>query len=696
MVGISFLYPAFLFGLFATVVPIIIHLIHRKKSKTVEFPTLKFLRLVEKRIARRRRLEEIIVLILRILAFSMLALGLSSPIFKEFGKGKVPITRIIILDNSMSMNLKAKGLVTILERAKDIALSCIKKLTPDDLVAVVPLHPLPHKVVPSHDIDKAKEIISGIKHSFGGTPLTSAIKKAIDAARKSPTPLKDIILFSDFQKKPIHILRKSGILDNLPKNIRIYAVSPRPIEYSNLTINSVSVLPLPSHAKGHKITVSVSNTSFSEMTRTLKLFIEDSIKGEKTVTIPAKGTTEIAFFTYDTGDDNLRAHVELSEDDLKEDNKRYFVIPKREAMDVLVISDTPQRIARLDPAFYITRALNPSENGMIIPEVRKSSEASSMALKRFDAIILADTQPIPEETASALSHFLDTGGGILCFLSPATEKDTLKKIVPRKDIEIGEVMDKGENSWFSLVDILKSHPGISPLFSATPKINLSRPRFFRFKRFETLPKSAQILARFTNGDPALVEIKVGKGRLVIFPTTANPEWNDFAWQVSFLPFLHSMAHYISRKNPINLEWKTETEIEIVYKKNEKAPLLAELIVSGNKKQIKIEEKNKLVKLKIGRIKKPGIVTLSFLTKKGKKDFLVPINIDPMEGDLERGEWKGFPGKQIYLDNPDSVISEIEKGLEGISIADPLIALAILFLIGEGIISSRAVFRREEE
>ena len=61
----------------------------------------------------------------------------------------------------------------------------------------------------------------------------------------------------------------------------------------------------------------------------------------------------------------------------------------------------------------------------------------------------------------------------------------------------------------------------------------------------TLQPGASVLARFDDGAPALVERRVGSGRVLMWASSLDIEWNDLAVKPIFLPFVHQMARYLA-------------------------------------------------------------------------------------------------------------------------------------------------------
>ena len=108
----SFLNTIMLAGLAAVAVPIIIHLLNRRKFKTVTWAAMKFVKLSVDQNQRRMRIEDLILLLIRCALVALLALALARPALKDSSTdvlGQAKVTGIVILDSSFSMDLRLKA-----------------------------------------------------------------------------------------------------------------------------------------------------------------------------------------------------------------------------------------------------------------------------------------------------------------------------------------------------------------------------------------------------------------------------------------------------------------------------------------------------------------------------------------------------------------------------------------------------------
>ena len=107
---VTWLHPWLLLGALASVLPIVIHLIGRRRAPTVSFAAFDFLMAVNKRLARRERLRQFLLLLLRTLAILALVFAASRPMpFVALSTAEVQKRVVVVLDASESMGYLVDG-----------------------------------------------------------------------------------------------------------------------------------------------------------------------------------------------------------------------------------------------------------------------------------------------------------------------------------------------------------------------------------------------------------------------------------------------------------------------------------------------------------------------------------------------------------------------------------------------------------
>jgi hypothetical protein len=110
---------------------LILHLFQRHQGPRVVFPALRYLRRAEKEHARKIRLRQWLLMMLRVAALALLAFAAGRPFLNAAGSGHEPTAVAIILDNSMSSAL-VTGDRRVLDELKDRALETLSQASPED------------------------------------------------------------------------------------------------------------------------------------------------------------------------------------------------------------------------------------------------------------------------------------------------------------------------------------------------------------------------------------------------------------------------------------------------------------------------------------------------------------------------------------------------------------------------------------
>jgi len=147
---------------------------------------------------------------------------------------------------------------------------------------------------------------------------------------------------------------------------------------------------------------------------------------------------------------------------------------------------------------------------------------------------------VTDDLGDRLTRFVTAGGGLLVATgSHATWPSHAAATLPAMP---GDIVDRTTGTPLRLGGLEYSHP-VFELFRAPRSGDFSAARFYEY-RGVTQP-SGQILARFDDGAPALLERKTGAGRTLLWTSTMDMEWNDMPVKPVFLPFLSTMTKYLA-------------------------------------------------------------------------------------------------------------------------------------------------------
>ena len=180
MPTVDFLNPWFLLGAPLALVPIVLHLVQRRRRQRVVFGSVRFLRRMSHRVVRRRRLTELLLILLRTLALALLVLAFARPFFYAkarraggatvLGEQAVPI----LIDNSYSMQHADR-----LARAKAAARKLIASADPLTRMGLAEFSTGLRVLCPlGAEADRLLRTVDAIKPSWRGTDLALALEQA--------------------------------------------------------------------------------------------------------------------------------------------------------------------------------------------------------------------------------------------------------------------------------------------------------------------------------------------------------------------------------------------------------------------------------------------------------------------------------------------------------------------------------------
>src|SRR5262249_17768391 len=173
--SLTLLVPAFLLGLGALIVPIVVHLRHRERKEPIRFPSLMFLARVPHRSSERRRVTYPWLLLLRALALALLVLAFARPFLRRSADrpagARSRRALILVLDRSMSMGYRG-----VWERARDSALGALGRLGPGDQAALIGVADRADVIAPlDQDLARIRAVLQAQTPSGAGTRLASGL-----------------------------------------------------------------------------------------------------------------------------------------------------------------------------------------------------------------------------------------------------------------------------------------------------------------------------------------------------------------------------------------------------------------------------------------------------------------------------------------------------------------------------------------
>jgi hypothetical protein len=542
--GMSFLAPLFLFGALAVALPVIFHLIRRTSKERMPFSSLMFLQPTPPRVTRRNRLENILLLILRCLVLCLLTLGFGRPFFD---KPMVPDPQtgagrkiILLVDTSASM--RRQNLWSLaLAKANEV----LKKTSPADQVAVFTFDQQTHSLV-SFDqwsamnagerVALAARQLADLQPGWAATHLGSALLNAAEAFAEADKQgqnigARRIVLITDLQEGA----RLEGLQGyDWPRGIEVDVETVKAARPTNAGLQwVVDADDSPKAGADAGPRVRVVNAPGSKREQFQIRWEAVSGAPPLDVYVPPGQSRIVPAPVLAT--DVTADRLALTGDDDDFDNTLYLVQPKPEQVNILFLgADSEKDPARL--LYYLKRAFQQTRR-QIVQVNSRPADAPLPADELAGVRLLIAVDVLNDPQFKATEKFVADGGTLLFVLTNVAAAGSMGRLMGADNLLASEAPASG---YAMLGRIDFEHPLFAPF--ADPRYSdFTKIHFWKHRRIETDQLSgARIVAKFDNGDAALIEVPREKGRVLVLTSGWNPGDSQLALSSKFVPMLYSM------------------------------------------------------------------------------------------------------------------------------------------------------------
>jgi hypothetical protein len=262
----------------------------------------------------------------------------------------------------------------------------------------------------------------------------------------------------------------------------------------------------------------------------------------------------------------LEGYLSLGRDTLQADNRRYFAWnPPRQRKVLIVAADAAGE--RFPASWFFEKAL---PNDADLPWSTQKSAPGDLADQlanpgtRPEVVIVASFAQWTSEGAAALLEFVRAGGQALVTINSEAESSSLNALVLN---ELGvtatgaRFQDPRETRFDLLAWVDFDHPLFVP-FSGSRFNDFSSLRFYNHWLVD-VPEGRdelQVLARFDDDSPALIECAVEDGRVILWPYPVKLEWTNLPKSARFIPFLHETLAYLTNLSSAAAVWQVGDRI----------------------------------------------------------------------------------------------------------------------------------------
>lgn len=561
---------AFLLG-FAALgsVPIIIHLLNKRRFRPVQWAAMEFLLQAMKQNSRRLQLRDIILMLIRTAAVVFLALALARPTIA--GKvsllgGRANTAAVILLDNSFSMGYNngretrfesaRRQVKTIIEKSLDKGAWCAL-LTFNDSARSPMGDPSQNLAWIEQELEKSTYL------SDGGTNMERALVEVekIFKTQNYMAAAKELYIVTDRQARawdPKNVSSNFGEkLKVISTQAAVFLVDAGDAGGENCAILDMQPSDtIVTAGSNVKFRVKIKNFGQAEVSGlNVDLFVDSSgVADERpvertAVNLEAGAVTTVELETpFPSGGDH-RVEVRIGADRLASDNRRFYTVEVVDETHFLLVDgkDIKPEDPRASETGYLKYALSPTDpestdkTALVTTEAVPHYRIAEKNLSSYQAVVLANIEKLQPVVAQQIERQVRTGMGLMIFLGDQTDPARFNaqfgeqglKLLPAEIQDTwGEAPKIGEeklppaHSFAGDVNKI-NHPIMADF--ADPDAQVLLPEIKVFKAFNLKPLSGddvQVVASFDDGKPAIVERKVGSGYVLLCAFPATNAWSN--------------------------------------------------------------------------------------------------------------------------------------------------------------------------
>ncbi len=573
-------------------IPIIIHLLNRRRFKVVQWAAMQYLLAALRKNRRRLKFEQWLLLAVRCLMLGLLGLALARPIgcadstIAALAAQRAGL-HVFVIDNSYSMAYEAHrpDARTHLDQAKLLARRQIEQLSSGaESVALILAGRAAQRsdrsttptegallLRPSYDLDAARAAVDRIRQSWSGTDLPAALAEAIRIAREEQRqPNKRLYILTDGTRSAFAAPAQAALLANLGpqltevfgRNIRLHHLG-RPDQWNHAILDLAADSALVAAGFHSDFLATVRGFGAAEETllqwRWDEQVLPDSVRLTPDDATPPQRQTRVQLGAG--GPHLLSALLYGGEDRLKVDNLRHRVVQVASELKVLIVEGTRGAGLLSGSGAYLDLSLAPKKemgpggiirsSTYVVPEVISDLEIGGRVLNDYRAVILTNVAALAQPQARQIQQFVQQGGTLMVFMGEQVNAEAYNSGLLPLGLMPGRLIARkttsGDESAFHF-DFNPNGP-LHPLlniFRGEEKSGLDTARIYAYIAMELDPAAqaevvlSYLIGQKPTGDPAITRHSLGQGQVVVITTTADSQWNALPQKPAYIPLVHEL------------------------------------------------------------------------------------------------------------------------------------------------------------
>lgn len=564
-----------LLGLGAVVFPVLAHLLSRRRYDVVDWGAMQFLEL-GRRTRRSIRLQDWLLLLLRMLAVALVALALARPWGQTALLGQLaPATSrdvVFVLDGSLSMGREvAEGTpyAVAIQRLHDT----LEQLQPGDTVAVLDCRDRVREVVvpATTDLKRVRTELATLPAPAGGSHLVTGIAQALQMLRTTSNASREVIVLTDGQALPWRLddslawVRVEDLLEQMSVTpaVKVLDVLDSPAAASNRAVGAVELsrdMTVPDFPLRLRAAIRQSGGVRSSEEVWLEVDGQRLEQQQQSVTLIPEGETVVEFEHRFTTPGAYVVGINMQPDALAADDKAEAVVVVEDGVPVLVV-DPAVTVPAVDRESYFLQAafgVGAADRVWIRANAVTVDRLTPNTISDNRVVILCNISQLAPETELALTQFVENGGGLVVAAGDRTDAAAWnnwvdadgRPLLPADFVEVAEQDADDPDAQTTLSRESFELPWIERFRQAAGS-DLHTARIAKWwtmteresdQADETRPV---VVARLSNGAPAIISRALGKGQILQLAMPFDSDWTTLPSRTDFVPFVHELVFAIA-------------------------------------------------------------------------------------------------------------------------------------------------------
>lgn len=684
----NFLNPFILFGLALSAIPLIIHLLNLRKLRNIEFSSLKFLKELQKSHIRKLKIQQLILLLLRILTIVFLVLAFSRPIttghipgLSQYAQSSI----VILLDNSPSMNISDQY-GNRFNYAKRITKKLLDQMNNRDEIAIIPMSNLQtaDNYSFNSNIKNLSEQVSKIKIGYKTVSISQSIAVAIDLLKNNAHHLnKEIFIISDNQTINFDNFDKTIIEDIRPAIYFLQIGKESKTDIKNVSIDSiVPITRIMQINRPYTVQALFTNHSNEDKkNHIISMIYNDQKVGQKNINLAKKSSNLHDISANLPTEELVLGKIEMENDALNDDNSRYFglIIPIKPK--VCLVSNTDN--------IYLTNALGQNyQNSYCEFQTISSTNFNSIDPSQFDLLIFTDYASLNN---SKIVNYLADGGRAIFFANEEFAQNVeLKSQLSLPDVQLSSYPVAQANT---ITQINRTHPVFDGVFADQSSELPDKIRILKEINFNNGVSIIQ-----TSIGNLLSEYRLNKGKFLLINVAPKLDWSNLPTSTLFPIIIYRSVLYLSALPELSYNVSIGSSIQLqVPEKFATGSNYKIIDPLGNEQVLYAPNLPSGITIKIPTVELPGNYVI--MNNENKPVGVVSANINPKESVMNFLEDKIIAEmlkakfkKKItvaFIEDMTSLNKQIQKVRTGSELWQVFLILALITALTEMVIQRSA-------